>query len=253
MAPDQLQGLQLFCLIVTHLFSPWTLGPSNPWALKVLSLSCWFSAENLLQTTGKNNIIRGWNSYENAPFTFSEVVCLPAFFHIRFLCSCLRGGLEPNAGTCHGQYHVGHHHDSVGGHGGIVHKSIGSVYAVNSAGCVLEGLVIGFYLIGSLGFRNSVLVLSGMTILAGALIGFVYLRTKVRFAFIGVFVGFLSSLSWPCRRIISRANMQPSNPEAISSFIRNPNRRQRRFLSGLIRTGFCIWMAFRKWARVVFP
>ena len=71
---------------------------------------------------------------------------------------------------------------------GDIGKSIGLVYAVNTAGCVLGGLAAGFFFIGSFGFRNSILVLSGLNVAVGALIGFLYLRSKFRYAFIVVFV-----------------------------------------------------------------
>lgn len=73
---------------------------------------------------------------------------------------------------------------------GDIGRSIGLVYAVNTAGCVLGGLAAGFFFIGTLGFRNSVLVLAGLNLAVGALIGFLSLRSKFRYAFIGVFMVF---------------------------------------------------------------
>lgn len=67
-------------------------------------------------------------------------------------------------------------------------RSIGVVYAVNTAGCVLGGLAAGFFLIGTLGFRNSMLLLSGLNLAVGAWIGFYSLASKFRYAFVGVFV-----------------------------------------------------------------
>ncbi len=76
---------------------------------------------------------------------------------------------------------------------GDIGRSIGVVYAVNTAGCVLGGLSAGFILIGSLGFRNSILLLSGLNLTIGALIGFLSIGGKPRYTFVGVFVLFFVS------------------------------------------------------------
>ena len=71
---------------------------------------------------------------------------------------------------------------------GDIGKSIGFVYAVNTAGCVLGGLMAAFFFIGQLGFQKSVFILSGLNLAIGALIGFMHLRNRLRYAFVGVLI-----------------------------------------------------------------
>ncbi len=69
-----------------------------------------------------------------------------------------------------------------------VGASLGNAYFINTAGCVLGALCAGFYMIGHLGFRNSIFVLTGLNLCIGALTGLWLLKGKTRYLFLGLLV-----------------------------------------------------------------
>jgi len=62
--------------------------------------------------------------------------------------------------------------------------SLGNVYFINTAGCVLGGICTGFFMIGHLGFRNSIFILTGLNVAIGVLIGIWSQKGKIRYAFL---------------------------------------------------------------------
>jgi spermidine synthase len=70
-------------------------------------------------------------------------------------------------------------------HKGLVGKSMGTAYSINTAGSVLGGVAACFVFIGQLGFQKSALILPGMNLAIGALIALTQVRGVLRYAFAG--------------------------------------------------------------------
>ena len=65
-------------------------------------------------------------------------------------------------------------------------KSLGTVYFINTAGCVFGGLSAGFFLIGHLGFQKSIFLLTGLNLAIGSVIGLWHQKDKTRYVFLGL-------------------------------------------------------------------
>jgi spermidine synthase len=67
-------------------------------------------------------------------------------------------------------------------------RSLGNVYFINTAGCVLGGISTGFFLIGHLGFRKSIFILTGLNVVIGVVIGIWSQKGKIRYAFLIILI-----------------------------------------------------------------